>query len=210
MQERARRTRDTLITAASTSFTTRGYQRTSVRDILRTAGTTRGAFYFHFASKEDIAGHILSLEETVWADLAEQTRGHDASGLQQLIDFTHTAFCRILSDPVTSAGVRLRLGDLDTAGNTPGDGGFVLLTEFLDTAWRQEELRPGIGPQTAMRFLTELFVGAHFLTRAEQHPARFKERLAGLWGTALPALTERPEELRVTAPPWLSCDAAAV
>lgn len=207
MQERAKRTRDTLIAAASASFATRGYQRTSVRDILRTAGTTRGSFYFHFASKEDIAGHILSLEETVWPTIAEQIRDHDDSGLQQLIDFTHTAFCRILSDPVASAGVRLRLVDLDRTGGAPG-GGLVLLTEFLDTARRQGELRADTGPEAATQFLTELFVGAHVLARAEHRPAELKKRLAELWGTALPALTDRSEELRVSAPPWLSCGAA--
>ncbi|MBP7696592.1 MAG: helix-turn-helix domain containing protein [candidate division Zixibacteria bacterium] len=46
--------RDQLLRAAHELFLRQGYRATSTDEIARRAGLTKGAFYFHFASKEDI------------------------------------------------------------------------------------------------------------------------------------------------------------
>lgn len=57
-QERSRRTRHDLVKAAVELWTERGFERgieeTTVEEIARAAGVTKGTFYFHFAHKEDI------------------------------------------------------------------------------------------------------------------------------------------------------------
>ena len=47
-------TRDQLIHAALVLFDTNGYPRTSVEDIVAKAKVTKGAFYHHFSSKEEV------------------------------------------------------------------------------------------------------------------------------------------------------------
>lgn len=47
-------TRDQLIHAALVLFDTNGYPRTSVEDIVAKAKVTKGAFYHHFGSKEEV------------------------------------------------------------------------------------------------------------------------------------------------------------
>lgn len=47
-------TRDQLIHAALVLFDTSGYPRTSVEDIVAKAKVTKGAFYHHFGSKEEV------------------------------------------------------------------------------------------------------------------------------------------------------------
>lgn len=54
-QERAVRTRRAVLEAAATVFADHGYTAATVADILKTAGVTKGALYFHFDSKEALA-----------------------------------------------------------------------------------------------------------------------------------------------------------
>ncbi|MGE5272405.1 MAG: GNAT family N-acetyltransferase [Verrucomicrobiota bacterium] len=54
-QERARRTRERILEAAATAFARDGYEGTSLNELIRASGVTKGAFYFHFGSKEELA-----------------------------------------------------------------------------------------------------------------------------------------------------------
>ncbi|CAM5687686.1 hypothetical protein SCALM49S_09773 [Streptomyces californicus] len=51
-QLRAEQTRSTIITAAADLFDRRGYESTSLSDIVEHVQVTKGALYFHFAAKE--------------------------------------------------------------------------------------------------------------------------------------------------------------
>jgi AcrR family transcriptional regulator len=57
-QDRSKQTRRRLVRAAVQLWTERGFDRgveeTTVEEIARVAGVTKGTFYFHFAHKEDI------------------------------------------------------------------------------------------------------------------------------------------------------------
>lgn len=53
-------TKASLMAAASKLFATRSYENTSVSDIAAAAGVTKGAFYHHYASKEDL---LLNIQE---------------------------------------------------------------------------------------------------------------------------------------------------
>jgi AcrR family transcriptional regulator len=57
-QERSRQTRQRLVRAALELWTERGFETgvedTTVEEIVRVAGVTKGTFYFHFARKEEI------------------------------------------------------------------------------------------------------------------------------------------------------------
>ena len=53
-QARAEETRSRIMSAAAEYFSTRGYNASSVDDICREAGVSKGAFYHHFPSKQAI------------------------------------------------------------------------------------------------------------------------------------------------------------
>jgi len=55
VQERARRTRARILDLAAAEFARAGYDGASLNGIVRKSGLTKGAFYFHFRSKEDLA-----------------------------------------------------------------------------------------------------------------------------------------------------------
>lgn len=58
-QERARRTRAALVESAAIEFAKRGYAAASVNTILEGSNATKGAMYFHFQSKEELARAVL-------------------------------------------------------------------------------------------------------------------------------------------------------
>jgi AcrR family transcriptional regulator len=67
-QEQRQQTRARLVDAALRIFAERGYDHATVEEISLAAGHSKGAYYFHFDSKEDIFLELLSL----WTD--DQTR----------------------------------------------------------------------------------------------------------------------------------------
>ena len=68
-QLRAKRTRRELLAAARQVFARQGYEGATVEDIAREAGCSKGAYYFHFASKEET---LLALLEAWIADRSQR------------------------------------------------------------------------------------------------------------------------------------------
>lgn len=62
--EQRKLTRAKLVEAALKLFSTSGYEGATVDDISRAAGYSKGAYYFHFSTKEDILLELLRM----WTD----------------------------------------------------------------------------------------------------------------------------------------------
>jgi len=58
-RKEALETRDRILDAAERVFSRRGVSRTSLDDVARAAGVTRGAIYWHFKDKADLFGAML-------------------------------------------------------------------------------------------------------------------------------------------------------
>lgn len=84
---RKARTRAAIFEHAARLFRLRGYAGTSIDDIMLAAGLTRGAFYAHFASKDDLfaevirAGHGLLAKVRAWDVKAALTSYFDKAEL---------------------------------------------------------------------------------------------------------------------------------
>ena len=61
-QEESQETRKNILECAKRLFSKRGYERTSLSDIAKYSGVSRGAIYWHFESKEDL---LINLVEYV-------------------------------------------------------------------------------------------------------------------------------------------------
>jgi len=59
--EQRKLTRARLIDAAQELFSTSGYEHATVDDIARAAGYSKGAYYFHFSTKDDILLELLRM-----------------------------------------------------------------------------------------------------------------------------------------------------
>ncbi|MCK5317237.1 MAG: TetR/AcrR family transcriptional regulator [Anaerolineales bacterium] len=60
--------KDRIVDQSLKLFSLNGYWHTSVTDILEAAGTSKGGFYNHFASKEDLFFAVLEDAQRIWRE----------------------------------------------------------------------------------------------------------------------------------------------
>jgi len=81
--EKGGETRRRLVEAASTCFMERGYAGTSMSDLIAAAGLTKGGFYFHFASKRDVAVEVVrTRQEAMRVEVLEAAGEHERAADQ--------------------------------------------------------------------------------------------------------------------------------
>ncbi|WP_344447364.1 TetR family transcriptional regulator, partial [Kitasatospora nipponensis] len=88
-QERAQRTRQLLIEAASASFDQAGFAMTGLNDVIRPTGISKGALYFHFGSKEQLAEAVMAESRAGLREAIRSARHSSDCPLQYLIDLSH-------------------------------------------------------------------------------------------------------------------------
>ncbi|MBN0047143.1 TetR/AcrR family transcriptional regulator [Streptomyces actuosus] len=106
-QERARRTREKVLTAAAEVFASQGYSRATLSAVAERIGMTKGALYGHFPSKRSLAGALIDESRQSWTSLraTHDTPGADA---RHVLEGTVAAFAeRLQSDVRLRAAVRL-------------------------------------------------------------------------------------------------------
>jgi AcrR family transcriptional regulator len=59
-------TRRHILDTAATAFARSGYAGTSLNDLIKAAGITKGGFYFHFPSKEALALAVVQDKQETW------------------------------------------------------------------------------------------------------------------------------------------------
>ena len=76
--ERGDRSRARILDAAAQVFAEDGYAGASMARILAAAGATKGGFYFHFASKEELALAVLAAQQEKWfTETMAEVAAHD-------------------------------------------------------------------------------------------------------------------------------------
>ncbi|MGW7583973.1 ScbR family autoregulator-binding transcription factor [Kitasatospora sp. NPDC054768] len=212
VQERSERTRGRLVEAGAVLFDRRGYAGATLGEIAAAAGVTKGALYFHFASKEELARAVSGQAERSLRSACAELRAA-SSPLQGLIDAGYWLVDALGADPVIRAAFRLGREDAGwqtapttagptTAGPTPADSrqpafadirGFHsvwagVVRDLLAGARRAGELRDrsgGLGPET---LVVTAACGLEVVF-ADGCPAEERARRVGaLWDWLLPCL----------------------
>lgn len=80
-KNKGKQTREAILKLASQLFTLHGYHHTSLSDILGAVTISKGAFYHHFKSKEELALAVLDgVREDCAAKFSELCKGSGSSG----------------------------------------------------------------------------------------------------------------------------------
>ncbi|MFE7778539.1 ScbR family autoregulator-binding transcription factor [Streptomyces sp. NPDC057445] len=181
-QDRAIRTRQAILSAAAKVFEERGYQAATITEILATAGMTKGALYFHFPSKEDLAQGVLSEQDQRLVVPGRPTKA------QELVDVVMLHAHRLGTDPMVRAGVRLSLDqqaqDLDRSGPFLRWGDVV--TQLLDEAQARGELLPHVACTETAEVLVGCFAGIQAMSQAVSGYKDLTERVGAMLRHLLP------------------------
>ncbi|MGW2376637.1 MULTISPECIES: TetR/AcrR family transcriptional regulator [Kitasatospora] len=114
-QERARRTREKVLTAAAEAFAAQGYDSTTLNTVAERIGMTKGALYAHFPSKRSLAGALIEESRHAWTNLRAV---HDTPGAApaDVLEGVVVGFAdRLRSDVRLRAALRLAVHHPDLA-----------------------------------------------------------------------------------------------
>ncbi|MFD6803767.1 ScbR family autoregulator-binding transcription factor [Streptomyces cyaneofuscatus] len=204
MQDRGEQTVQRIVEAAGVIIARDGYTGATTPEIQRLAQVSRGGFYHHFDSKEQVGDAILAHQNTYFQQVAEQT----ASGpvpefwLQALIDISHHYTAGLLEDPVLRAAVRLSIepGPYQTAESYAGPLGAV--TAVLESAREADELQDHVEPVETSRTIVGCYSGVQMLSLALAERDGLHQQVSAMWSLTMPGLARAAvlTRLRLGAP----------
>ncbi|MDN4616279.1 ScbR family autoregulator-binding transcription factor [Leifsonia sp. F6_8S_P_1B] len=189
-QARARITRDAIVAGAAEVFRRRGYGSASVAEIAAESGMTKGALYFHFVSKDDLARAVIEEQHrrTMTAVAATLEEGRPA--LETMVVLCLGLAEQLQADRVVQAGVRLTT-DVSTFEQPVADpyrDWMRTLAELTRRGIAEGDLRPEVDPETFARFLSPAFTGVQLVSETLTDHADLLQRVRELWAFVLPGI----------------------
>jgi AcrR family transcriptional regulator len=163
--DRAEESRARILDVAAGAFAERGYAGTSLNELIKTTGLTKGGFYFHFRSKEQLALAVLEHKKQQWAGsvMTEAMRETRAIDRCRAMAF---ALCDLYEHDRSFRAIgKLCMGMLD---ESPGlapllrptfDTWIELTAGLIRGAQIEGDVRPDVNPETAAEVAVAAFVG---------------------------------------------------
>ncbi|WP_336086423.1 TetR family transcriptional regulator [Nocardia sp. SSK8] len=165
-QERARRTRAAIIKSAAVEFGKSGYAAASLNRILEGSRATKGAMYFHFDSKEDLARAVLDTAVERYRFCAERWLARaDLGPLDVLHGMVDEIALRLEHDTIVQAEYRLVI-EPDFHRDAGNGGGRIVgrATRVLAVrAIDDGQLRADADPDRFTRTLSAALAGQRYL-----------------------------------------------
>lgn len=104
---RGQRTRNLIIERTAAVFDQQGFAGATLNQLVAATGLTRGAFYFHFDSKDALAEAIVQTQQERWLPIVDELQQSEPDPLRRLIRVTYRSGALFQQDQVMRAGSRL-------------------------------------------------------------------------------------------------------
>ncbi|WP_158865730.1 ScbR family autoregulator-binding transcription factor [Leifsonia sp. AG29] len=200
IQARAQLTRDTIVAGAATVFGNRGYGLSSIADIAAEAGATKGALYFHFSSKDELARAVIEEQHTRTMTAAAEIMQEGRPGLETMVLLSRRLALQILEDPVVQAGIRLTtdVSSFEHPVSEPCRDWLETAEDLFARSVREGDLAPTVDVGELAYVIVAAFTGVQLVSHTLTGRADLLERVRLLWRVLLPGIVvpERLEALR--------------
>jgi AcrR family transcriptional regulator len=104
-------TRAFLLQVAAETFAERGYVETTMAELIARSGLTKGAFYFHFSSKDQLALAVIEEKQRQWVDSVQAAISAESRAVDQFRAIP-TALVRLHRDDPSAFSVSRLTRDL--------------------------------------------------------------------------------------------------
>lgn len=192
-QARAERTRALIVDAAAVAFAQGGYDGVSMNDLVRESGLTKGAFYFHFPSKDEIALAAFRTKQVELVARVVDAITGAASATERLRGLLVHRARLLREDP--SLRVVARLGTELNVRSGPGseyatfqDLALDLLRSLIEEGQLNGEFRAELDPGDAASTLFALIVGLDTLSLLDSSGEDIEDRTDAALELVMPAL----------------------
>ena len=192
--DRGSETRRRILEVAAEAFANRGYAGTSVNDVLKASGVTKGGFYFHFPSKEALALAALRHKQEQWAGTVMASvlrRPRAVEQLQAMVAalcdlHEQDRSCRAISRLCTELGdehpeLRPQLGTQLTTW-------MDMVAAVIRKGQDEGEIRPEVEPEVAAEIAVGSFIGLETVSEVLTGRADLRRRandFLELWLSAI-------------------------
>lgn len=191
-QARAEATRQAIVAAAVEVFEEIGYGNTSLSDIIERAQVTKGGFYYHFRTKEELAVAIIEQSNDALGAALRATLAAPAPMLENLIRVPFIGVEMMRQDRVVRMGYQLRLAQnlISATGQSVLAKRRAAVVSAVETAIAEGDLVAGLDAAAVGHTIWASLLGTQLLATAADDD--ITTRLAQMWrvilaGTAAPA-----------------------
>ncbi len=190
LQNRAKATRGAIIIGAAAVFEEHGYGSASLTQVSEAAGVTKGALYFHFQSKEDLARAVIEDQHRIVLAESESILNENRPGLTAMINLCRAFGLQLLHEPVVRAGIRLTIEA--TAFGPPIRGPYedwiAVMEQLIERAKTELQIRPSVDAGVFARYLVASFTGVQMVSGVLTGRADLMQRIEEMWGILLPGI----------------------
>ncbi len=192
-QQRAEQTRSHIIDTAARAFAEVGFDGVSLNDLILASGMSKGAFYFHFSSKGELALAVFRVkqQELIARLLADAEPSVSAS--DELRSALRRRARLIADDPTMHCVVRLG-ADLSVRSG-PGSEyasfqelGVRSIVELIERGVHSGEFGAQLDPLTTARAIFAWIVGMDSLSLLDSGGKDLEERTEEVLALLIPAL----------------------
>ncbi|MFI8962653.1 ScbR family autoregulator-binding transcription factor [Streptomyces sp. NPDC053493] len=180
-QERAIRTRESILEAMASLFIEVGYEAATIAALVERTGLTRGALYFHFPTKDALARGVLERAVTREGNLPQTYK------LQEWVDLGLLLAHRLPREPMLRAAVQLSVDPMARSlFGTRWPDWIDLGLDLLVAAKERGELLPHAVPEEIARLAVGAWTGVQLVTEALPGSRDLSEEIARLYQLILP------------------------
>ncbi|MEZ5212362.1 TetR/AcrR family transcriptional regulator [Gordonia sp. PP30] len=192
-QARAIATHERILRGAASAFAVGGYDRANLNDIIAATGMTRGALYFHFKSKEELAAEVMARQHQASIAAVESIAATGAPALAQIVMLCHEMGRQIVEDPIVEGGIRLTL----ELSSGPGPDGpykdWIEACRVLTVqAINEGDMLSTIVPADFAEYVISSFTGVQMVANVLTRRTDLQRRIDQMWGILLPGIM-RPD-----------------
>jgi len=187
-QERAERTRAAILDAAAAEFDEHGYEGARLERIVERTGATKGAVYFHFRSKRDIAQALVAEKYANWPVLIQEVRESGLRGVAAAEALTQRVGAVLAGEVRVRAAMKLSQTAFPLA---PGDdpyGRWIDVISGLLTQEVEDRALTGVDPRALATVAVHGFFGAYMIADELGRLDGLPGDIARVWRALRPAL----------------------
>ncbi|WP_211878424.1 ScbR family autoregulator-binding transcription factor [Pseudarthrobacter albicanus] len=190
LQDRARATREAIIAGAAAVFEEHGYGSASLAQVSNAARVTKGALYFHFQSKEDLARAVIEEQHRIVVAESEGILAEHRPALATMILMCRAFGLQLVHEPVVRAGIRLTL-EATAFGQPvqkPYEDWIAAMEQLADRAKEEKQVRSSVGSAALARYLVASFTGVQMVSGVLAGRADVMQRIEEMWAILLPGI----------------------
>lgn len=189
-QARAEITRDTVLTGAADVFLRLGYANASLSEIIAQSQVTKGALYFHFGSKEELARAVIDEGGRRLEEACRSVTDSRVPALEAAIGISYITVDLATTDRMVAAMFRLKhqIGDFRGTRENVIEGWGNTYRKLAERAVEQGDFIADSDADAVGTLMVEAVVGVHMVAAATGALDELPGRMERMWFFVLPSL----------------------